>query len=85
MRSYEGRGESVLDHQDAAPVQLTHPCNRSVTCRDTSQVTAGERYWWCGFSGGVSTLHAVGAELLPGQVDGVVVLLGVTLLLVLEI
>lgn len=32
-----------------------------------------------------STLHAVGAELLPGQVDGVVVLLSVTLLPLLEI
>lgn len=32
-----------------------------------------------------STLHAGGAELLPGQVDGVVVLLGVTLLPLLEI
>lgn len=38
-------------------------------------------------SGGMrsSTLHARGAELLPGQVDGVVVLLGVTLLPLLEI
>lgn len=32
-----------------------------------------------------STLHAGGAKLLPGQVDGVVVLLGVTLLPLQEI
>lgn len=32
-----------------------------------------------------STLHAGGAELLPGQVDGVVMLLCVTLLPLLEI
>ena len=37
----------------------------------------------CGGSG--RTLHAGGAKLLPGQVDGVVVLLCVTLLPLLEI
>lgn len=36
-------------------------------------------------SGSSSTLHAGGAELLPGQVDGVVVLLGMALLPVQEI
>lgn len=36
-------------------------------------------------SGSSSTLHAGGAKLLPGQVDGVVVLLGVALLPLKEI
>lgn len=69
---------------------MNEPTNHSYcdggTCHCTYGVDWTQTYKLA-FSGSISssTLHARGAELLPGQVDGVVVLLGVTLLPLLEI
>lgn len=94
MGSNESRGKTVLNNEDATPMQVTHSCNWSVTCRERSTgprsgpgQVGGVSISTCSINGGISsgTLHAGGAKLLPGQVDGVVVLLGVTLLLLLKI
>lgn len=67
-------------------MEVTHPCDRSITYRQIqmSEVTGVRGH--SGSSKGVShTLHAGGAKLLPGQVDGVVVLFSVTLLPLLQV
>lgn len=43
MSSYEGRGKTVLNDEDTTPMQLTHPCYRSVTCREIHRSGAGDQ------------------------------------------